>query len=106
MTDDPAQLANRVAYLDTIRSQGRRARTVGLIASLLGVLILVLGRFRLGGAMWLLWTGLVVIGFGWSCFVYALVRRHRWMRSHPYDPNALYAPGAAGASNAPQGRLG
>ena len=100
MSDDPAQLAHRVAYLDLLRAQGRAARTAGLVASLVGVLILVVGRFRLGGAIWLLWTGVVVIGFGWSCFVYALVRRLAWMRAHPYDSNAPSAP------NAPQGRLG
>ena len=100
MTDDPAQLAHQAAYLETMRAQGRQARLVGFIASLLGVLILVLGRFRFGGAVWLLWTGVAVIGVGWSCFIYALVRRFRWIRTHPYDPNA------PGAPNAPQGRLG
>ena len=102
MSDDPAQLAHRAAYLETVRAQGRQVRLAGFIASLVGVLILVLGRFRLGGAPWLLWTGVVIIAFGWSCFVYALVRRLTWIRSHPYDPNAP----ASGASNAPQGRLG
>ena len=100
MNEDPAELTRRAAYLDMLRSQGRATRTAGLVASLVGVLILALGRFRLGGAPWLLWTGVVVIGFGWSCFVYALVRRSRWFRAHPYDPNAPSAP------NAPQGRLG
>jgi O-antigen/teichoic acid export membrane protein len=100
VSDDPAELARRVAYLDTLRSQGRAARTAGFIACLLGVLILVVGRFRLGGAVWLLWTGVVVVGFGWSCFVYALFRRLQWRRAHPYDPTS--APSA----NAPQGRLG
>src|SRR5262249_20661135 len=93
MTEDPAELARRAAYLDTLRAQGRTVRTVGFIASLVGVLILVIGRFRLGGAIWLLWTGVAVIGFGWSCFVYALIRRLTWIRTHPYVPNA---PGASG----------
>jgi hypothetical protein len=103
VSDDPAELAHRAAYLDTLRGQGRAARTAGFIACLVGVLILVVGRFRLGGAIWLLWTGIVVVGFGWSCFVYALFRRLTWARTHPYDPNA---PLSSGASNAPQGRLG
>jgi hypothetical protein len=104
VSDDPAQLAHRVAYLDTLRAQGRSARLAGFIACLVGVLILVIGRFRLGGAIWLLWTGVVVVGFGWSCFVYALVRRLTWIRTHPYDPNAPIAPNSG--ANAPQGRLG
>jgi cytosine/uracil/thiamine/allantoin permease len=103
VSDNPAELAHRVAYLDILRTQGRGARTAGFIACLLGVLILVVGRFRLGGAVWLLWTGVVVVGFGWSCFVYALYRRLQWARAHPYDPNA---PLSSGAPNAPQGRLG
>jgi hypothetical protein len=101
VNEDPAELARRAGYLEAMRAQGRSVRLAGFIASLLGVLILVLARFRFGGAPWLLWTGVVVIGFGWSCFIYALVRRLRWIRAHPYDPNAPY-----GATNASQGRLG
>jgi high-affinity Fe2+/Pb2+ permease len=93
VSEDPAELARQVAYLETMRGQGRQARLAGFIACLLGVLILVLGRFRLGGAPWLLWTGVTVVGAGWSLFIYALVRRLRWARSHPY-------PSAANASNA------
>jgi hypothetical protein len=88
VNEDPVELERQATYLETMRAQGRPVRMAGFIACLLGVVILVVGRFRLGGAPWLLWTGVVVIGAGWSCFVYALVHRLRWIRTHPYQPHA------------------
>jgi protein-S-isoprenylcysteine O-methyltransferase Ste14 len=87
VTDDPAQLARQSAYLDSMRAQGRPARFAGFIACLLGVLVLVLGRFRLGGPPWMLWTGVAIVGLGWALFIYAVVRRLAWIRTHPFDPN-------------------
>jgi len=87
VTEDPAELQRRTAYLDALRAQGRSARLAGLILSLAGVLILVVGRYRLGGPTWALAGGIVVIAFGWALFVYAVGRRLLWVRSHPY-PNA------------------
>ena len=96
MNEDPAELERQAAYLETMRAQGRPIRFAGFVACLAGVLILVIGRFRLGGATWMLWTGVVVIGLGWSCFIYALARRLRWIRTHPYDHDAASAQGFHG----------
>lgn len=87
MSDDPAELDRRAAYLETLRAQGRPARFAGLVLSLAGVMILVIGRYRLGGPTWALAGGVVVIALGWALFVYAVGRRLYWVRSHPY-PNA------------------
>ncbi len=57
------------------------------------MLILVIGRFRLGGAAWLLWSGLAVVAVGWGCFIYAVVRRLNWARAHPFDPTPLNSHG-------------
>jgi hypothetical protein len=86
--DDPVELQQRVAYLERLRAEGRRARFAGFVACLVGVMILVIGRFRLGGAAWLLWSGLAVVALGWGCFIYAVVRRLNWARAHPFDPTA------------------
>jgi O-antigen/teichoic acid export membrane protein len=91
MMDDPAELERRVEYLDALRSQGRSARLAGFVACLAGVLILVVGRYRLGGAIWALWSGSAVIALGWALFIYAIGRRLYWARAHPY-PNAAKAP--------------
>ena len=86
-TDEAADLQRRSVYLDTVRAQGRAWRTAGFIACLLGVMILVIGRYKLGAAPWLLWTGAGVVAVGWALFVYALARRLMWVRAHPFDPN-------------------
>ena len=87
--DDPAVLDRQVAYLDMIRARGRRERSWGLIASLVGVLIVVVARFRLTGEPWALWGGLAVVAIGWGLFVVSVARRLLWVRAHPFDPNAL-----------------
>jgi hypothetical protein len=86
MIDDPAELDRRTAYLETLRTQGRAARMAGLVACLIGVVILVIGRYRMGGPTWMLWSGSAVIALGWALFVYALGRRLYWVRAHPFEP--------------------
>ena len=87
MSDEAALNERQAAYLDTVRAQGKAARFVGMIACLVGVLILVLGRFRLGGAPLWLWSGAGIVALGWGLFIYALARRLLWVRAHPFDPN-------------------
>lgn len=87
--DDAALVERQSAYLDHIRGLGRQERSLGLIACLVGVLVLVLGRFRFGGEPVLVWGGIAVIALGWGLFVWALARRVLWVRAHPFDPNAL-----------------
>ncbi len=87
MMDDPAELERRTAWLDAMRAQGRAARLAGLVLSLVGVMILVIGRYRLGGPTWALAGGVAVIALGWALFIYAVGRRLFWARTHPY-PNA------------------
>jgi len=89
--DDPAELEHRVAYLETLRAQGRPARFAGLVACLVGVLVLVIGRFRLGSPVWMLWGGSATVALGWGLFVYAIGRRLLWVRAHPFDPHAPIA---------------
>ena len=59
--DDPVVLDRQVAYLDAVRALGRRERSWGLIASLIGVLIIVVARFRLSGEPWALWGGAAIV---------------------------------------------
>ena len=88
MTDDPAVLERKVAYLDRIRSMGQRERTTGLFASLVGVLIIVIARFRLPEMPLALWAGVAVVAIGWGLFILSVARRMLWIRAHPFDPNA------------------
>ena len=87
MSDEVATLDRQSAYVDRMRAQGRTLRTIGFLACLVGVMILVIGRFRLGAPPWMLWTGAAVVALGWGLFVYALVKRLAWVRAHPFDPN-------------------
>ena len=88
MIDDVASLDRQSAYLEQIRSLGRPQRFAGFIACALGVMMMVLARYKLGGAPWVLWPGVVIVAIGWILFIYALVRRLTWVRAHPFDPNA------------------
>ena len=88
MRDDAASLDRQSAYLQQIRALGRPQRLAGFIACLVGVMMMVLARFKLDNAPWLLWPGVAVVALGWILFIYALVRRLTWVRNHPFDPNA------------------
>lgn len=88
MIDDPQELARRAAYIDEIRGVARSARTIGFICCLVGVLVLAFASYRLeaGAFSPAGYAALGVIIFGWVLFTYAIVKRTRYVRAHPYDP--------------------
>ncbi|HVN01072.1 MAG TPA: hypothetical protein VMT68_12750 [Caulobacteraceae bacterium] len=89
MTSEPLQDRSReVAYLETLRGLGRPQRTAGVFACLIGVIVMVLARYRFGGEPWLLWGGVAITATGWALFIYAVAQRLLWIRAHPFDPNA------------------
>ena len=87
MIDDAALLERQHAYLDHVRALGRRERNLGYVACLVGVMMVVIARFRLSGEPWLLWGGGAMVAAGWGLFVYAIARRLIWVRAHPFDSN-------------------
>ncbi|WP_421737894.1 hypothetical protein [Caulobacter sp.] len=88
MIDDSALNTRRAAYADTIRSLGRRERGIGFAACLLGALLLIWGRTVVGAPQWAVVAGLVTIAAGWLLFAYVIVRRTRYVRAHPFDPQS------------------
>ena len=88
MIDDSDLNTRRAAYADTIRALGRRERGVGFVASLLGALLLVWGRMVPGAPQWAVVAGLVTIAVAWLLFVYVILRRTRYVRAHPFDPQS------------------
>lgn len=58
-----------------VRTAHRGVRNAGLIACLVGVCLMVAGRFMPGAPGWLANAGLGVVIFGWGLFAYAFARR-------------------------------
>lgn len=88
MTDASQLLAKRADYVKTIRGLYRSARAVGLIGCLLGALLLIWGRQAAGAPSWAAPAGLVTIGAAWLLFAYVIIRRTRYVRAHPFDPQS------------------
>jgi ABC-type Fe3+-siderophore transport system permease subunit len=88
MIDDSDLNTRRAAYADTIRALGRRERGFGFIACLVGALLLIWGRMVSGAPDWAVAAGLVTIAAGWLLFVYVILRRTRYVRAHPFDPQS------------------
>lgn len=88
MIDDSDLNTRRAAYADTIRALGRRERGAGFVASLVGALLLIWGRTVEGAPSWAVVAGLVTIGVGWLLFAYVIIRRTRYVRAHPFDPQS------------------
>ena len=85
MIDEAELLTRQAAYVDTVRALGRRERTIGLVACLVGVIVLVVSRYRVGAPMWGVWLGVAIIGVGWALFLYDVIRRARFLRAYPFD---------------------
>ncbi|MGH7017237.1 MAG: hypothetical protein ACRED8_09150 [Caulobacteraceae bacterium] len=77
-------LAARAAYIDNVRRLGRKARTAGFAVCLLGVVLLVLVRSRLGSPAWESAGAIAVIGVGWALLFYSVARRLLYLRVHPF----------------------
>jgi hypothetical protein len=93
VTNDPKRLApselnRRVAYVKAIRALYRNERVAGLVGCLVGALLLIWGRQAAGAPAWAVPTGLVTIGAGWLLFAYVIIRRTRYVRAHPFDPQS------------------
>jgi tellurite resistance protein TehA-like permease len=87
VTDD-SQLAKRVAYVKTVRGLYRNERIAGLLGSLIGALLLIWGRMGQGAPGWVVPVAFLVIGAAWSLFAYVIIRRTRYVRAHPFDPQS------------------
>lgn len=88
MIDDSAINLRRAVYADTIRALGRGERGLGFIASLIGALLLIWGRMVDGAPSWAVGLGLATIAVAWLLFIYVILRRTRYVRAHPFDPQS------------------
>lgn len=64
-----------VEQIDAIRAHHRGTRNLGLVACLVGVLVMVAGRFMPGAPEWLVSLGVGVVVLGWGLIAFALWKR-------------------------------
>ncbi|MFZ0269383.1 hypothetical protein [Caulobacter sp.] len=88
MTDDSELLSQRVAYVKAIRGLYRNERIAGLVGCLIGAALLIWGRQVVGAPAWAVPVAFLVIGAAWSLFAYVIIRRTRYVRAHPFDPQS------------------
>ena len=86
--DDLVFMIRRAAYVGEIRALGLRVRRAGLTVELLGVLAFVWAALR-GPGMHsrIAHTAEAAIVLGWLLLAYVMIRRTRYVRAHPFDPN-------------------
>ena len=85
--EDIVFMIRRAAYVDEIRSVALRARRLGWAAMVLGLVTLAWAWLD-GPGMHsrVAHTAEAAIGLSWLLFFYAMVRRTRYARAHPFDP--------------------
>ncbi|MBU4435208.1 MAG: hypothetical protein PSX79_17130 [bacterium] len=88
MIDDSDLNTRRAAYADTVRGLYRRERGIGFVACLIGAVLLIWGRTVAGAPQWAVIGGLLTIAAGWLLFAYVILRRTRYVRVHPFDPQS------------------
>ena len=76
----------RLSYLQEVRGLNSGKRTLGFAVSLLGAMLLIWGRMRVDSPPMAIPSGLVLIATGWALFIYVIVMRTRYVRTHPFDP--------------------
>ncbi len=61
--------------IDAIRAHHRGTRNLGLVACLVGVLVMIAGRFMPGAPVWFVSLGVGVVVLGWGLIAFALWKR-------------------------------
>lgn len=85
MIDDAETLRRKAAYAGHIRAMHRNKRQAGLVGCLIGVLIMAAGRFTAAVPDWMVYVGLAVVAASWFLFVYVILARLNFVRTHPFD---------------------
>jgi hypothetical protein len=67
------------------RAAVRGARNAGYVACLVGVLVMVSGRYMAGAPHWLMFVGLAGIILGWGLMAYSVFARAAAGRSQSFD---------------------
>ena len=85
--DDLVFMIRRAAYVDEVRQVALRERRLGWAALVLGAGTFAWAAFRGPGVDSLVadWA-MATVALGWALFFYVMVRRARYARSHPFDP--------------------
>jgi len=71
----PPQSGLSVEDVQAIRAFHRRALNAGYVFCLLGVVVMVAGRFTHGAPVWLVSVGVGIVVFGWGLLAYATMKR-------------------------------
>jgi hypothetical protein len=63
------------AGVEKVRASYRRENVLGMICCLLGVLIMLAGRFMAGAPGWLAALGVAIVVLGWGLLALAVIGR-------------------------------
>lgn len=63
------------ADVAAVRACHRGTSSLGYVCCLVGVMVMIAGRFMAGAPAWLTSVGVGVVVFGWGLLAYALTRR-------------------------------
>lgn len=78
-------LQRRQEWIRTIRLMHRNKRLTGYLTCVLGIILVLWGRFGIGAPGWAIPAGIMVIFAGWVLFIYVLWDRWRWAKAN--DPS-------------------
>ena len=86
--EDLVFMIRRAGYVDEVRHVALRTRKLGWAALLAGVGTVAWAATRGPGVdSAAAYLGELAIAFGWVLFALAMVKRTRYVRAHPFDPN-------------------
>jgi hypothetical protein len=77
----------RAAYLADLRGRYRATQNAAYVACLVGVLVMLTGRYGASAPHWLIFLGLGIIIIGWGLLATAIFGRAAYVRAHPFKPN-------------------
>lgn len=75
-----------LARLKALRADHRAATSAGVVACLIGLVLIVAGQYVTGFPRWAPYAGLAVIVFGWGLFALGIFKGIAFWRANPPIP--------------------
>ena len=88
VSDDLVFMIRRASYVREIRAVALGTRKIGWATLVAGLLMVAWATLRGPGVhSTAAYSGETAIVLGWALFIYVMVKRTRYVRAHPFEPN-------------------
>lgn len=86
--DKDPEHERRLAWVNKVRGLHRNKRMIGFAGIVAGAGMLMWWKMTPPAPDWAMWGGVGILGASWLVFIFVIYDRWRYVKKHPYNPDA------------------